>query len=315
MKKIKYHNLREYVPVVIGIVLLAVLGIILVFFINYENPSKILEVPEKEVSAKYKEKKVDISSSTCPKVNISKYKEMADELKTDYQFHEVETGLDVEYDTIFNKDAVKDTTIVPFIYISNLKEGLYLTIESEQDPDSFYKITLEDFEEENVSYICPYSEQSLIYTIKIYVDVDDCHDVMIRKFTMQLPVYNKYQNQARCSRYPDFKYCAEYLMEDLPSYTVYDYEFSKYIKDVERGKVTTSPTTDVLKNIAGIGVDENDEEFQKLLKELEAEEEKQKKEESKKEKSNNYIIVGTIIITILVIIGLWIIIKKRGKRK
>ena len=83
MKKIKYHNLREYVPVVIGIILLAVLGIILVFFINYENPSKILVVPEKEVSAKYKEKKVDISSSTCPKVNISKYKEMADELKTD----------------------------------------------------------------------------------------------------------------------------------------------------------------------------------------------------------------------------------------
>ena len=315
MKKIKYHNFREYIPVIIGVILFAILGIILFFFINYENPSKIIEIPKEEISAKYKEKKVDISSSTCPKIDISKYREMADELETDYKFHEVETGLDVEYDTVFDKDAVKDTTIVTYIYISNLKERLYLTIESEQDPDSFYKITVDDFEEDIVSYICPYSEQSLIYTIKIYVDIDSCQDVMIRKFTMQLPVYNKYQNQARCSRYPDFKYCSEYLMEDLPSYNVYDYEFSKYIKDVERGKVTTSPTTDVLNNIVGIDIDENNEEYQELLKELEAEEEKQKKEESKQTINSYYIIGGTIIIIVLVIIGLFIIIKKRGKRK
>lgn len=313
MKKIKYHhNLREYIPVIIGVIMLIILGIILVFFINYQNPSIKVEIPKDEIGAIYKEKTVDISSSTCPKINISKYEDMSKELVIDYQFHEVETGLDVEYDSIFNKDVVKDTTIVPFIYFSNLKEGLYLTIDSEQDPDSFYKITQENFKENKVSYICPYSEQSLIYTIKIYVDVDGCHDVMIRKFTYQLPVYNKYSNQARCSRYPDFKYCAEYLMEDLPSYTVYDFEFSKYIKDVERGKVTTSPTTDVLKNIAGVAVDENDEEFQKLLKELETEE-KEEQKQNKKDRSIYYII-GGVIITILVIISLLIVIKKRGKR-
>lgn len=315
MKKSRDYYIRDYIPVFIGIAIFCVLGVTLFFVIKYQNPNKPLEVQEEPISAKFKEKKVDISSSTCPKVDLADLKEEADKVELSYEYYDKETGEEAEYDSIFEMESTEYTLKIPLIYITNLTDNIYVILESNQYNDSYKKITTKDINEDGFAvYEGVYSEKALIYTVRVYIDVDNCHDVMIRKFTMQVPVYNKYVNQARCSYYPDFKYCAEYLSEDLPSYNTFIYEFNKYIKDVERGKVTTRSTTNVMQAFVDIDPSIREE----AIKELE--EQKAKEQENKKIvniiKNNKmyYFIGGAVVILVLTII-IFIVVRKRRNRK
>lgn len=312
MKKGRDFYIRDYVPVFIGIIIFCVLGCALFVVIKYQNPTKPLEVQDEGVNAKFKEKKVDISSSTCPKVDLSDLKEEADKIELTYAFYDYETGVDAEYDTSFELEQVGETKQLPLIFITNLTDDVYVTLESNQYEDSYQKITTKDVDESGYAvYEGVYSEKSLIYTVRVYIDIENCKDVMIRKFTMQLPVYNKYFNQARCSYYPDFKYCAKFLSEDLPSYNTFIYEFNKYIKDVERGKVTTRRTTHIMQ--AFVDVDPT------LKEEAEKEIKEQEKEDKKiinkiKNNKNYYFIGGAVVILVLTIIT-FIVVKKRRNQK
>lgn len=312
MKKGRDFYIRDYVPVFIGIIIFCVLGCALFVVIKYQNPTKPLEVQDEGVNAKFKEKKVDISSSTCPKVDLADLKEEADNIELTYAFHEVKTGEMVEYDSSLEQDLVEETQLIPNIYIANLNDKFYITLETSQYDDSYKKFTMNDVGDDGFAiYAGLYSEKSLIYTVKVYINIENCKDVLIRKFTIQLPVYNKYQNQAKCSYYPDFKYCAEYLMEDLPSYNTVEFEYAKYLKDIERGKITTRSTTNIMEALAN--VDPN------IKEEVEEELKKEEKENSNVVNSikNNkeYYFIGGAVVIFLVIIGYLYIAKKRRKQR
>ena len=100
-------------------------------------------------------------------------------------------------------------------------------------------------------------------------------------------------------------------MEDLPSYNTVEFEYAKYLKDIERGKITTRSTTNIMEALAN--VDPN------IKEEVEEELKKEEKENSNVVNSikNNkeYYFIGGAVVIFLVIIGYLYIAKKRRKQR
>ncbi len=168
MKKEKNYYFRDYVPIIIGGIILLVLIFALYLLLNYKTPSGLNEITDDDTGI-LSEKNVDVSASACPNIKLSDYVEKANKVTVSYEYKDESRGM-TEIDSD-DSGAMEEVFIkVPYIYISNVSDDIYVTLE---DNNQFYeaettKITSSDLVDNFAEIKKNDSTKLVTYTIKVY---------------------------------------------------------------------------------------------------------------------------------------------------
>lgn len=162
-----------------------------------------------------------LADNKCSSEETKRLKALADlvELKYDYKINDVKVG-----NTTYKEESFSITA-------SNLHKDLLVMI-IENDAANKYK----EFKNNNGSYTMNgfKAGQRVEVTIKAFV-ANACSGDVLAKKTIKLPYYNIFISDERCQKYPEFKYCSEWL--DTPvERNVFNTKITEYIKTLDNGK-------------------------------------------------------------------------------
>lgn len=154
----------------------------------------------------------------CSTTEMARLRELANnvEIKYDYKVNEYDTGDENEKDLVFiyNLKLSNDN--------SDLKYYYYLLT-----ADSKKEITPQELESMDF-----YEGQ--VINVQIYSWTDNyCTNELLRTIKIKIPVYNRFYHyhKEECEKYIDFKYCKEYLENNLLDIDEIEELFEKYKKN------------------------------------------------------------------------------------
>lgn len=290
---------REYVPVVIASILLVLLVIALIFAIFYDKEDFDINVPEE--NGMLNEILVDTSESLCDSKTIQKLYNQANDVKVTYKPVKKVTSTGVDLDT--NEDVEVESYVYE-VTISNITEDIYLIIKNDNIyfKDIVKTIKYADTKKGKYVFTTDYTELLVTYEVSVYSAEKSCKDELYRKFTFITPIYNRFYDMYTCVSYPDFKWCQQFITEDVPSYQEFQTELKKYAKSE---RITTTNIFDSMhgtttKKAANDKTDNND---------------KNNKKESEGLSTKTIIIVSIIggLVILIVIVTSVILIGRRKK--
>lgn len=241
---------REYVPVVIASILLVLLVIALIFAIFYDKKDFDINIPEE--NGMLNEILVDTSESLCDSKMMQKLYKKANDVKITYKPVKKVTSTGVDLDS--NEDIEVESYVYE-VTISNISEDIYLIIKNDNiyTKEEVKTIKYTDTEKGKYVFTTDYTELLVTYETSIYSAEKSCKDELYRKFTFITPIYNRFYDMYTCVSYPNFKWCQQFITEDVPSYQEFQTELKKYAKsekitttnifDSMHGKTTTKKGT------------------------------------------------------------------------
>lgn len=291
IKKERKPFKREYIPVILAIILLLVLVGALIYLIGHD-----FKFEEERVDSNQHEQEevlIDNSNSKCSKDELNELYKIAENIKVNTEMVEREDNENMVFDQE-NEVYIPGTSVIPVIKFSNLDSKIYLFMSNDYDSktEDIYSES-KDAEVDGV-----YSDKIVEYTIEVRANDYDCKGETIRKFTIKTPIYNSFSQLDICESYPEYGYCQEYITEDLP--TMYDFQLGlqKYKKTL---KTTVTPrfTDSSNDNTTTTTVTANED----------------NKEEQKDNKIIIYIIIGAIILIAGVATATLILIKKKRSKE
>ena len=155
----------------------------------------------------------------CTSEEMARLKELASNFEIKYTYEIGDTKEeDDELDTKYASYKLK---------VYNANENLRLTLVKMKQQEE--KIQWSDVE--NKTY---YEGTNLKY--KLYSRTTNlCTDILLKTITVKIPYYNEFyeRHQAECEENKDFKYCKEFIEEDIKQ-TEIEKEFKKYIQDSKK---------------------------------------------------------------------------------
>ena len=151
--------------------------------------------------------------SKCSTDEMNNLKELASnmEFKTSYDYFTDENGIEL----------VKYT-----LKVSNMNDNLKI-LYRENSSYEFRQVSVSELE--NYTFM-----DGLKLEFKIYsYTANLCTNELLRTVKIDLPKYNYYYsiNKEKCSKYPEFKYCKEFMNIDNIDVTTIDKLFSEYINE------------------------------------------------------------------------------------
>lgn len=155
----------------------------------------------------------------CTSSEMERLTELANNVKIDYSY------------TIEESDY-QDVLLIYDIKIHNLNDDLKIYYQVENNSD---KILINN----NQPTLEGYGEgETLTFSIYAYT-TNRCVNKRLRTITVTLPVYNDYYyiNKDKCSEYPDFKYCQEFMDNKELAIEEIDIKFEEYINDLKKDEI------------------------------------------------------------------------------
>ena len=159
------------------------------------------------------------ADNTCDKNELQRLKELANGVEINYTYEikeEMNDGMLIKY-PVFSLEA------------NNLNEDLKVLI-----IENYYKDMYKEFKYNDTkkAVIKGFKEgEKIKITIKAYVPNKCSGKTLITK-TIKTPYYNNYYNLDSCMKYPDFKYCTEF-MDQIITNEEFSRELNKYIDSKE----------------------------------------------------------------------------------
>ncbi len=288
IKKERKPFKREYIPIILAVILLFVLIGGLIYIIGHDF--KFDEEVVNPNDAVQEEILIDNSNSKCSKEELNELYKLAEKITTDTEMAEE------FYEKSTNDETGEEEDIYTWIAnfkLENVDNELYAYVTNDyNDEQKEYKP-----EKNTIQFKGVASFDIVTYTVEIRSNEYGCKGETIRKFTLKTKIYNNFSDMNNCLTYPDFKYCQKFLDEDLPTFQTFMSELEKYKKTTKKTNSTASNGTNNTNNTT------------------KAEENK----ENKKTNTNNiklYIIIAIIIISVGVIaIVTTILVKKRRSKR
>lgn len=273
---------REYIPVVIAVLILGLLITALVYTITYKPQQK--EKEQEQYASNTEEIAVKTDNIVCDNNN---YIEDSKKVKTSFEeILDYKVGTMDELETDLNGDGVIGEmdliAQVLKVTITGLPDNMYLIVTNDVDDNE--RIFNKDSKENGViSFIEEETSEIRTYDVKVYAGEDNCQGSLFREFTFTIPRSNEYSKTVFCLQNPDLDVCAPFIYDDDATKIVE--KFNKAQKDVADKK------------------------------QKEQEQNKETKNETIIEKvKNNYIVVIIAVVVIaIVIIGVLVI--RRRMRK
>lgn len=281
IKKEKKPFKREYIPIILAVLILFVLIAALIYLIGHDF--KFDEETVDPNQAIQEEVLIDNSNSKCSKEELNELYKLAEKITTNTEMVEISSGTTEDDST--GEEVTLYTDVAEFT-LSEVDSKLYAYITNDYNDDK------SDVNVENGKLVfrgIP-SFDIVTYNVEIKANDYDCKGETIRKFTLKSKIYNRFSQMADCLNYPEFKYCQQYIDEDLPTMQSFKIEIEKY-------KKTTKAT------------DKTNQLSQSNKEEKKGETNKDNKEDNKNYKY--YIIGGVAILLLTVAIITVILLKKK----
>ena len=149
----------------------------------------------------------------CTSSEMARLKELANNVKFNYN-HKFEM-VDEEYHEIWSSYNFE---------ILNFNNDLKIYVNGKDDLIDINTFKNRDFSSgEVVFYIYSYTNNL-------------CTDELLKKVQIDLPLYNEYYyfNKDKCSEYPEFKFCKEFMNISDYNFEEIDKEFQEYIKKEDK---------------------------------------------------------------------------------
>ena len=148
-----------------------------------------------------------IELGECTTEEMVRLKELAKNVEINYHYHEEERDADSEED-----EEIDYTSGYFTIEILNAHEDLFFELKSS---DTEY----DELDVTNPEYATEYhfnEGESISLKITAYSETG-CITKLLRTINVKIPYYNPYyyRHKEECKKYPDFKYCKEYIDKDI----------------------------------------------------------------------------------------------------
>lgn len=297
IKKERKPFKREYIPIILAVLILFLLIGALIYLIGHDF--KFEEEKANPGQHEQEEVLIDNSNSKCSKEQLDELYKIAENIKVETEMREIED----KDNMVLNQETDKlepAISIVPILKFTNLNSKVYIFMSNNYN-EKTQELKLESNKGE-INGI--QSDRIVEYTLEVRANDYDCKGETIRKFTVTTPIFNSFSELDICVDYPDYKYCQKYLAEDLP--TMHDFQYGlqnykKTLKSTAAPRFSNGTTTSGKK-------DENTTTTTTVEK-------KEDKKENKDNKTTIYIIIGVIVLLSMVAIGTLLLIKKKRSKE
>lgn len=184
-----------------------------------------------------------LADNKCTSDEMQRLKKLASnvEVRYEYKIDDVKVG-----NVMYKEPAFS-------IIASNLNKDLLVMIIEDEYADKY-----REFKSNTGSYTLDgfKSGDKVQITIKAFVP-NACSGQVLSKTTINLPYYNLFASNELCQKYPEFKYCVEWLDKPIER-NVFNREINEYInvlnkgKDIDKGDFNNRTLYFIIGGIVGI---------------------------------------------------------------
>ena len=216
MRKIERDSVgfkREYIPVVIAVLILGLLITALVYTIIYKPEKK--EPVQEEYSTNTEELSVNTDNLVCGDNDfLSKAKNVKVSYEADLNYP---YGTADELDTDLNGDGVigevEIYAQVLRVTFTGLPDDMYLVVTNDLD-DKERIFTKSDIKDGKIEFVEEETMDIRTYDVKVISDVETCQGSVFREFTFKLPRSNEFYKTVFCMQNESLDICAPFIYED-----------------------------------------------------------------------------------------------------
>ncbi len=213
-KEKKFKN--EYIPVVIGGIILVLFIILLILAFSYEPKKEEINPNDKTVLNE--DLALEKNDSKCATKELNELLESAGNIAGNYTSQTKkmpidDSGMTPEQKETYLLDYPDGTYNHAYLelQISGLTSDVYLQITNSFN-DDVVTINATDADESGIyKYEAPTMDERVRYTINVYANKYECKGEIIRKIAFDTKVFNIYSNMLACLKYPKYDNCATFL--------------------------------------------------------------------------------------------------------
>jgi len=143
------------------------------------------------------------------------------------------------------------TAYTGMIYVNNVTEDLYITIDDGENVDTFkYSDAINDI----ITYNTGGMGYVKNYTVNVYATNTNCSKSAIRQLNVTVPRLNTYYSSDLCQENPDYFYCSQFMTVDDITYSAFYEGVTKYSEEQKqkeeenRKSNVINDTTNFIKN-------------------------------------------------------------------
>ena len=218
MDKDKKSIKREMIPLIIAVTILLVLVIALIYTIF--NKPKDNQTKNNENSLVVEEVSIGNANYVCEGKDINKLKEDASKVYVTYEeLDHYYLGKDENPDVVSDNDTMEEVYGDALrVKVFGITDGIFVKIKDENEEEKqnveLYKedVTKDSFAKYEKTFL---SSQSKI-NVRIYVDDENCKNILLREFNITLPRYNPLSTNELCELESNkgIDACKKYVFND-----------------------------------------------------------------------------------------------------
>ncbi len=204
---------REYIPVIIAVIVLIGLITGLVFVILDKKEDFDIKIDEEIKSSE--NLKIDTSGTKCNNEESKKVKDAAQKVEIGYTIKKMFIGTSIDVDDP-DMPETEDYDYGFEIAIKNITEDVYVVVKNDYSDDVF-TYHYADTENGIKTFESVATEEAVTFTFEVKSENENCKDEDYRKISLTTPIYNYYYGYQFCSDNPENKVCKMFVTEKISS--------------------------------------------------------------------------------------------------
>lgn len=202
---------REYIPVIIAVIILIGLIAGLVFVILDKKEDFYVKIDEEIKNTE--DLNVDTSGTKCNNEDSKKVKDAAQKIEVSYTIKNMLVGTSIDIDEP-DMPEVEEYDYGFEIAIKNITEDIYVVVKNDYSDDVF-TYHYADTENGVKTFESIATDEAVNFTFEVKSENVNCKDEDYRKITLTTPIYNLYYRYQFCSDNPKSKVCKMFVNEKI----------------------------------------------------------------------------------------------------
>ena len=202
---------REYIPVIIAVIILIGLIAGLVFVILDKKEDFDVKIDEEIKNTE--DLKVDTSGTKCNNEDSKKVKDAAQKIEVSYTIKNMLVGTSIDIDEP-DMPEVEEYDYGFEIAIKNITEDVYVVVKNDYSDDVF-TYHYADTENGVKTFESIATEEAINFTFEVKSENANCKDEDYRKISLTTPIYNYYHRYQFCSDNPKNKVCKMFVDKQI----------------------------------------------------------------------------------------------------
>lgn len=202
---------REYIPVIVAVIVLIGLITGLVFVILDKKEDFDIKIDEEIKSSE--DLKIDTSRTKCNNEESKKVREAAQGVEISYTIKKMFVGTSIAVD----EEGMPEVDEYDYgfeIAIKNITENIYVVVKNDYSNDVF-TYHYADTENGVKTFESIATNEAVNFIFEVKSENENCKDEDYRKISLTTPIYNFYYRYQFCSDNPKNKVCKMFVNEKI----------------------------------------------------------------------------------------------------